>query len=49
MGRGGFRKCGRCHEVFYCSPACMASDWGRHEPACAAAIEHKARMARESR
>ncbi len=49
VGRGGFRKCGRCHEVFYCSPACMASDWGRHEPQCEAAIEHKARLARESR
>lgn len=30
----GFRKCARCGRVAYCTPACMASDWERHQVQC---------------
>ncbi|KAI3437604.1 hypothetical protein D9Q98_000056 [Chlorella vulgaris] len=33
QGRG-FRKCGSCGTVHYCTPACQGSDWERHEPQC---------------
>lgn len=34
VGRAGFRRCGRCQKVWYCTPACLASDWERHQTAC---------------
>lgn len=30
----GFKKCGRCRQVYYCTPACLASDWERHQVHC---------------
>lgn len=30
----GLRKCGRCGKVAYCTPACMQSDWERHQVSC---------------
>lgn len=24
----------RCKQVYYCTPACMMSDWERHQAAC---------------
>ncbi|GAB4817508.1 hypothetical protein N2152v2_004554 [Parachlorella kessleri] len=32
-GKKGFRKC-RCGKVWYCTPACSASDWPRHQLEC---------------
>ncbi|KAJ7119223.1 hypothetical protein C8R43DRAFT_1035404 [Mycena crocata] len=31
-----FQRCGRCQRVYYCSPDCQKSDWGRggHRAAC---------------
>ncbi|KAL4452099.1 hypothetical protein ABPG75_007761 [Micractinium tetrahymenae] len=34
IGSRGFKKCGRCHAVYYCTPACLASDWERHQLNC---------------
>lgn len=34
LGSRGFKKCGRCHAVYYCTPACLASDWERHQLNC---------------
>lgn len=33
-GHKGFRKCGRCKAVWYCTPACLASDHERHQNFC---------------
>jgi hypothetical protein len=44
VGAVGFKKCGRCRTVVYCTPACLASDWHRHQPQCQAAVEAAAAL-----
>ncbi|KAJ3555145.1 hypothetical protein NM688_g2741 [Phlebia brevispora] len=29
-----FKRCGACHQVWYCSTACQKQDWKKHKPAC---------------
>jgi hypothetical protein len=30
----GFKQCGRCHSVYYCSTECQTNDWSEHMSLC---------------
>ena len=36
------RKCARCRQVRYCSPACQAADWARHRAECSSGAAEQA-------
>lgn len=41
----GLRRCSRCHQAWFCGAACLAANWKRHKPACAAAAAAAAAQA----
>jgi hypothetical protein len=43
------KRCGGCHQVFYCDTTCQRKDWSRHKQTCAALLvdKRKARALRK--